>query len=231
MEILQNGFVLELCPGAFPLSTDSMALAWFARLPKNARVLDLGAGCGTLGLLLCARDSSCHVTGVELSPDAHRAALDNIARNGLCGRMESICADLKTIPQTTPPGGFSVCISNPPYFSGGAVRAGQENARHQGACSLEALFESAAWSLKYGGDFFLVHKPQALSRLLVQGNRHGLEGKRLCLLRHSPNTLPSLVLLQLRKGAKPGLKLEEVCLREASGELSRAYREIYGSSE
>ena len=49
MEFLPNGFTLELTEGAFPLSTDSMLLAHFAKLPRNARVLDLGSGCGTLG--------------------------------------------------------------------------------------------------------------------------------------------------------------------------------------
>ena len=43
METLYNGFTLEIPEGAFPLSTDSMVLAHFARLPKNARVLDLGS--------------------------------------------------------------------------------------------------------------------------------------------------------------------------------------------
>ena len=52
MEYLPNGYSLELVSGAFPLSTDSMVLSHFVRLPKNARVLDLGSGCGTLGLLL-----------------------------------------------------------------------------------------------------------------------------------------------------------------------------------
>ena len=54
MEQLPNGITLNLPEGAFPLSTDSMVLSHFVRLPKNARVLDLGSGCGTLGLLLCA---------------------------------------------------------------------------------------------------------------------------------------------------------------------------------
>ena len=63
MEQLQNGFTLELCPGAFPFSTDSVALAGFVRLPPNATVLDLGSGCGTLGLMLCAKDAGCTVTG------------------------------------------------------------------------------------------------------------------------------------------------------------------------
>ena len=227
MEYLHNGFTLALCPGAFPLSTDSMALGSFARLPKAAKVLDLGSGCGTLGLLLCARDGLCQVTGVELSQQAHAMALENIARNGLDGRMVSICADLKTIPQAFPRGGFSVCVSNPPYFSAGAVRAGQENARHEGQCKPEDLFASAAWALKYGGDFYLVHKPQRLAQLLTLGDKYGMACKRLCLLRHSPDTLPDVVLLAFRKGGKPGLTLEEICLRDGQGEFTQAYREIY----
>ena len=67
MEKLHNGFTLSLCEGAFPLSTDSIALSGFVRLPKNAKVLDLGSGCGTLGLLLCAEYPDCTVTGIELT--------------------------------------------------------------------------------------------------------------------------------------------------------------------
>ena len=90
MEYLPKGLTLELTPGAFPLSTDSMVLSNFVRLPKNARILDLGSGCGTLGLLLCAQSESCHVTGLEMDETAHLGALENINRNGLRDRMESI---------------------------------------------------------------------------------------------------------------------------------------------
>ena len=83
MEELFNGFTLDICPGAFPFSTDSMALGGFVRLPKNARVLDLGSGCGTLGVLLCARDDTCHVTGIELDSAAHETALKNAQVNGI----------------------------------------------------------------------------------------------------------------------------------------------------
>ena len=44
METLHNGFQLDAPKGVFPLSTDSMALAHFAKLGKNAKVLDLGSG-------------------------------------------------------------------------------------------------------------------------------------------------------------------------------------------
>ena len=112
MEQLHNGFTLEAGGDGFPLSTDSMVLAHFARLPRQARVLDLGSGCGTLGLLLCAKDPSCRVTGLELDPLAHEAALANIRSNSLQCRLESICADLRTVPSQFPAGSFSVCVSN-----------------------------------------------------------------------------------------------------------------------
>ena len=70
MEYLHNGYTLELCPGAFPLSTDSIALGGFVKLPRQAKVLDLGSGCGTLGLLLCANDPGFTVTGIEVDENA-----------------------------------------------------------------------------------------------------------------------------------------------------------------
>lgn len=226
MERLQGGFTLELCPGAFPLSTDSMLLAHFARLPKNARVLDLGSGCGTLGLLLCAADPGCHVTGLELDTAAHSTALENIRRNGLQDRMESILEDIASWDPAIP-GSYSCCISNPPYFTAGPESASLPLARKEGSCSLEALIATAARALKYGGDFFLVHRPERLAEICRKAGSFGLEPKRLCLVRHSPDKPISLILLQSRKGAKPGLNWEELTLHHSDGTPTAAYRAIY----
>ena len=227
MEVLPGGITLNLCPGAFPLSTDSMVLAHFTRLPKNARVLDLGSGCGTLGLLLCASDDRCRITGLELSEPDHQTALDNIARNGLESRMESICADLRQVPQLLEAGSFSCCVSNPPYFSGGPESSRTPLARREDCCCLEDLMVSAAWALKFGGDFFLVHRPERLGQLLSLAGAKGLEAKRLCLVRHRPDAPVSLIALQLRKGAKPGLLWEELTLHHADGTPTQAYKSIY----
>ena len=94
MEYLPGDIQLDIAQGCFPLTTDSMALAHFAHITGAKSVLDLGAGCGTLGLLLCSGNPRLRVTGIELNPQAHAAALENIRRNGLNARMESICADV-----------------------------------------------------------------------------------------------------------------------------------------
>ena len=227
MEYLPNGLTLSLCDGAFPLSTDSMVLAHFVRLPKNARVLDLGSGCGTLGLLLCAKDPHCHVTGVELEEKNHLEALENIRRNGLTARMESLCADLRSVSAGFLPGSFSCCISNPPYFSGGAVSQTHAIARQEGCCTPDDLLRCGARALKFGGDFFLVHKPERLAELIATAAKYNLEAKRLCLVRHRENAPVNLILLQLRKGAKPGLVWEEMILHHADGSPTQIYQEIY----
>lgn len=227
METLPKGFTLELCAGAFPLSTDSMVLSHFVKLPKNASVLDLGSGCGTLGLLLCSRDDHCRITGLELDEAAHAAALENIRRNGLETRMESICMDLRTLPEKIAPGSFSCCVSNPPYFSGGPASRQLPLARREDACTPEDLFRAASWALKFGGDFFLVHKPERLAELIAAGSRCGLEAKRLCLLRHRPDSPVNLIFLQFRKGAKPGLIWEEILLHNHDDSPTPLYNEIY----
>ena len=226
MEHLPTGYTLALCDGAFPLSTDSMLLAHFVRLPRNARVLDLGSGCGTLGMLLCARDPGCHVTGLELSETAHTAAEENISRNQLQSRLRSICTDLRDLPGAFA-GSFQVCISNPPYFSGGPASKAAPLARRDDCCSPEELFRTAGRALQYGGDFFLVHKPEKLAQLITCGAANQLEAKNLMLIRHKEGGPITLILLQLRKGGKPGLQLHEACLFDSRGEPTAYYRDVY----
>ena len=227
MEYLPNGFCLELCPGGFPLSTDSMILADFVKLKRNARVLDLGSGCGTLGLLLCASDETCTVTGLELDENAHNQAMENIRANALASRLYSICADLRAMPGEIPRQSFDCCVSNPPYFSGGAISQKAPMARQEISCSLSDLFAAANYALRYGGDFYLVHKPEKLSAICSEATRSGLEPKVLRLVRHHREALPNLIALQCRKGGKPGLKWEEITLFHSNGSPTEDYRRIY----
>ena len=227
MEFLSNGFTLDIPTGCFPLSTDSILLCDFVKLPRNARVLDLGSGCGTLGLLLCAKDEACRITGVELDALAHTAAIENIARNHLQDRMSSICADLRRIPADLDHGSFDVCISNPPYFTGGPASHCTPLARRDDCCNLQELFAVAGKMLKYGGDFALVHKPERLAEICRAAAKANLEPKRLCLVRHHQSGPVSLIALSCRKGGKPGLIWEECTLFHDDGTPTDDYRRLY----
>lgn len=230
MEQFVNGMTLELPSGTFPLSTDSMVLADFVRLRKDTTLLDLGSGAGTLGVLLCGKNPVCTVTGVELDREAHHAALENIGRNGLTHRLHSICGDLRTVNRLFPSGSFDCCVSNPPYFTGGPASS-LPLARRDDCCSPEELFRAASWALRWGGDFYLVHKPERLAQLCGCAVKEGLEPKQLCLIRHRSDGPISLILLQCRKGAKPGLQLQEQALYHADGSPTAYRQRIYHEEE
>lgn len=231
MEQLPGGYTLNICEGTFPLSTDTMALSGFVKLPRNANVLDLGSGCGSLGLLLCALDPNCIVTGIEISEQAHAAACENIAVNDLQTRLHSICADLRGLDGFIPAGSFHCCVSNPPYFSAGPQSRTVPIARRDDICSTDELFAAAAWALRYGGDFFLVHRPEKLAELCACGSKYHLEPKRLQLLRHKADGPVTLILLQCRKGGKPGLVWEEESLYRTDGSPTDYYKKLYHLKE
>ena len=87
--------------------------------------------------------------------------------------------------------------------------------------------KAAAWALKFGGDFFLVHRPERLGQIIALGAENKLEAKQLTLVRHREDGPIALVLLKLRKGAKPGLSMGEWSLHHPDGSPTSIYQEIY----
>ena len=131
------------------------------------------------------------------------------------------------MPGELEPGSFHICVSNPPYFSGGAVSTRTPMARQEMTCTPADLFRAAERMLRYGGDFYLVHKPERLAEICACAISSGFEPKRLRLVRHTPQAAVSLILLQCRKGGKSGLIWEDLCLHNADGTPSDSYKKIY----
>ena len=181
----------------FPLGGDSLALAAFASVRRGDRVCDLGCGAGALLLLLAARVSPLVLSGVEYCPEDAALAHQNLAENGLEGAIYT--GDLRAVCKTLPAGGFSVAISNPPYFKAGSGGCGGP--------ALEDWCAAAGRLLKNGGRFALVHRTERLCDLFAALRSAGLEPKRLRLLQHGPDCPPSAVLLEAVRQGRPGLEI------------------------
>lgn len=230
----------ELWPGGprfrqsehFRLSTDSVLLADFTQTRGAARGIDLGCGAGILPLLLAQKSEKLRLTGLELLPEAAAVARDNAAQNALDARFTVIEGDIRRCRALFHAGSFDFAVSNPPYFAENAgclsPREDRAAARAEGSCSLEELIEAAAWLLRSGGSFSLVYRPERLSELCCRLSARGLEPKRLRLVCHRAESAPSLVLLEARRGGRPGLQIEPaLILCGADGGESDEYRRIY----
>lgn len=87
-------------------------------------------------------------------------------------------------------------------------------------------------ALRWGGRFFLVHKPERLVDLMTGLRAARLEPKRIRFVRHRAENAVNLVLIEARLGGGPGLQFEpDLVLYTQTGELSAAGRRIYHLQE
>lgn len=208
--------------GAFKPGTDSFLLGSFPRLRPKLRVCDLGSGTGLLGLLLLQRQPDLQITGLELQRAAADIAARAAEKNELSDRLTTLCTDLREVKALLPTGSFDLCISNPPYFSLGSGKAAPDNARQtargEAECTLDDVCRAASYLLRWSGTFCVVYRPERLTDLLCALRINGLEPKRLRLVEAKPSSAPSLVLVEARRGGKPGLSIEPpLILSDASG--------------
>ena len=228
-ETLWNHVTLTQPDAQFRLSTDSVACAWFARFRSRSQITDLGCGSGAIALMLLASDPTLIVTGIELQTDAAEAARQNAQANRLSFTV--LEGDLRSIQSLLPANSMDGVISNPPYFPVGSGKPAQgafARARSEETCSLAQLCDAADWLLRWGGAFVLVHRPERLADLIWELRSRKMEPKRIRFVRHRPDSPVSLVLLEARKGGKPGLSYEpDLVLFDQNGNETAEYRQMY----
>ncbi len=102
-------------PGVYPPAEDTELLAevLLGEEVSGLRVLDVGTGCGILGILASARGAAM-VVGVDVNPSAVAAARENAEAAGLDGSFEARLGDLFSPIRDEK---FDLVISNPPYLA------------------------------------------------------------------------------------------------------------------
>lgn len=156
----------------------------------NCRVLDLGAGVGTVGLCIARRMPLSNVTLLERQQVLVGLATQNIARNGLGERARVVCGDVtgpaaELAAAGIAEGGFELVVANPPYFDAGAgtrspepikatsheMEAAQDSA---GGGGLERWARTMARAVRPGGGMVLIHTAEALPAIYAaMGGRFG----------------------------------------------------------
>lgn len=142
-EIMGHRLTLETRAELFsPHHVDrgTLAMLSVARLEPGMRVLDLGCGCGVVGILaaqICGEDN---VVMCDIDPLAVQVARHNASINGVPGVMAVISDGLKQVDAA----GFDLILSNPPYQSDFSVAKG--------------FIEKGFNRLKIGGHLLMVTK-------------------------------------------------------------------------
>ena len=218
-------------PGSFRLSTDSVLLAHFAAGIRADKIIDIGCGAGVLTVLLSHARPGVRVEGIEIQQESAELSRANLAENGF-DPSAVICGDVREYRELLRAGNYGLVVSNPPYFpveSGyNAPLDSRAIARDERCLTLSELCAAAKYLCRWGGAFALVHRPERLSEIFCTLTKHGLEPKRLRMVQYKATHAPNLVLIEARRGGKPGLNIEKpLILCNADGSDTEEVRSIY----
>ncbi len=80
---------------------------------KPANILDIGTGTGCIAISLARYNKNVSATGLDISGEALRTALENARLNGVADRVSF--AEMNILDET-PSGIYDIVVSNPPYI-------------------------------------------------------------------------------------------------------------------
>ena len=143
VEILGQQVSLETRPGLFsPEHVDRGTLAMLShvKIASGMRIMDLGCGCGVVGIVAAKIAGEENVFMSDADPMAVETARRNAERNGVGGVQVCVSDGFKSVDAS----GFDLILSNPPYQTDFSVAKG--------------FIEKGFNRLKIGGKLYMVTK-------------------------------------------------------------------------
>lgn len=111
--------VFDIWENVYEPAEDSFLFAENLDVEEGSQVLDIGTGCGMLGIL--AAETATEVIAVDLNPYAVRCAKENSVLNKVRGKMVFMQADL--LESFADGAGFDLVLFNAPYLPSEAHEA------------------------------------------------------------------------------------------------------------
>ena len=172
-------YIFDVWENVYEPAEDSFLFAENLIVEKGAYVLDVGTGCGILGIL--AAEKAAAVLAVDLNPYAIRCAKENSALNSVGNKMAFMQADLLTAfdENTT----FDLILFNAPYLPAaereaetwiGRSWAGGANGRQV----IDRFISQAQLHLKISGRVLLMQSTLAnVEETICKFGEHNLEAR------------------------------------------------------
>lgn len=196
----------------YRFSIDAVVLAHHIRPKATDTVIDLGTGCGIIPLILAYRESSANIIGVEIQKELAEMADKNVRLNNMEDLITIYHKDLKELKGALPAGSIDLVCSNPPYRKTGSGRVNPNSqraiARHEIKTRLHDILETSAFFLKKVGRIIIIYPAERLTDLLYGMREFSLEPKLLRVVYSYVDSEAKLVILEGRKGGRPGMKIQ-----------------------
>jgi tRNA1Val (adenine37-N6)-methyltransferase len=199
------------------------------------RVVDLGAGCGVVGITLAERFPDLSVTLVELQSRLAALAERNAHENGMAHRVTVICGDLRRLQGRLAGETADTVVSNPPFLP---IAAGQPSrdperrvALSEVEVSLAEVIQAAKRLLVPGGSLYLIYPAERVGAVLTALGEARLSPTHLRPVYPHTGQPAHRVLISARKTRRSRLVLDPpLIIHEAPGRYSDEVARILGDT-
>lgn len=174
--------------------------------PAPRRVVDLGAGCGVVGLLVVRGAAPEETVLVELQPVLADLARRNVLLNA-AGSVRVVEGDLRELRGVLEPDAWDLVVANPPYFAAGTSRMSPNEekalARHETACTIGELMSAARRLVRADGRVAVVFPSARLADLFAAAADARLHPSRLRFVHPRPGEPAGVALLEATPAKRP----------------------------
>ena len=208
------------------VAIDPIFLAASIAAEPHQLVLDAGCGVGAAALCLAARLPQCRIVGLDLQRELVRIAGDNVALNGMSGRISVMVGDLLAPPPRLSPGMFDHVMANPPFIEQGrgtpAANPARTAATIEGDANLADWVRFALAMVRGKGTVTFIHRADRIDALV--GHLAGRAGDiAIFPLWPAAGRAASRILVRATKQVQaPARLLPGLVLHEADGRFSEA---------
>ncbi|MBW9146397.1 tRNA1(Val) (adenine(37)-N6)-methyltransferase [Clostridium sp. CM027] len=220
---------------AFRFGVDAVLLANFAKIRRNAKVVDLCTGTGIIPFILAGKTYASNLIGVEIQKEFVDMANRSARYNNLEHKIKFISGDLKDIELIKSIPKAEIVTVNPPYKlqNSGLISLDDKNAiaRHEICCTLEDVIIACRALLKDNGRMYMVHRPDRLVDILCAMRKHRIEPKRIRMVHPSVNKAPNIVLIEGQRDGGTFLKWEPpLYVHTEDGGYTQEIADMYNSN-
>lgn len=187
-------------------NSDTMMLYGFiCEEGLKGSVLEVGCGCGVLGLLLKRDFEAIDLDMLDMQEVNIKIAKQNADENGL--KASFITADFTNFECQKR---YDFVISNPPYYHDGAKKSENEHikiSRYSEFLPLEKLIKSVNSIMKPSGVFVFCYDAKRLSEILTLLKMYKFNPTRIKFVHPKANKEASLVIIEAKKNSKALVKI------------------------
>lgn len=193
----------------YRFSVDALLLAEFVSVRSEDVVVDLGAGCGIISLVLAVKRKVSFIVGLELQEELASQAQRNIVLNKLEKKIAIIRGDLRHLPMG--PAFAHIVVCNPPYRRQKSGRINPDFskaiARHELSTKIDDILFAGKALLKEGGRLALIYPANRLAEIFAKMRIQDIEPKRLQIVFPNSYSHAKLAMIEGRLRGKSGLKI------------------------